>query len=78
LPPNIGEPPKRLVAWAKVQLAPGEGKSVTLAIEPQYLSIFDVGKDDSQLVTGEYHVHVGESSRSLPLNAAVQINAPRK
>ncbi|MEK7407673.1 MAG: glycoside hydrolase family 3 C-terminal domain-containing protein [Acidobacteriota bacterium] len=73
LPPGAGEPPKRLVAWDKVQLAPGEAKSVALTIDPQYLSIFNVEKDDWELAPGEYKVYVGGSSRSAALTGTVQI-----
>src|ERR1035441_3106574 len=36
LPQAAGEPFKRLVAWDKVQLAPGEARTVTLALDPHY------------------------------------------
>ena len=41
LPAAANEPPKRLVAWEKVQLAPGEAKTVTVKLEPKLLSIFN-------------------------------------
>lgn len=75
LPPNSGEPPKRLVAWDKVQLAPGETKPVTLEIEPLLLSVFSTEKDDWDLLPGEYKVSVGGSSASTPLRANVLIPA---
>jgi len=73
LPAGTQEPPKRLVAWSKVQLAPGESKSLTLKLEPQFLSIFDVAQNDWKLVPGQYRVFVGGSSRETPLTAAIQI-----
>jgi len=73
LPAATREPPKRLVAWDKVQLAPGESRSVTLKLEPQLLCIFDVEKDDWRLVPGTYRVFVGGSSQDTPLTASVQI-----
>ncbi len=77
LPASAGEPPKRLVAWEKVQLAPGEEKTVNLTLDPFHLSIFNVDKDDWQLLPGEYKVFVGGSSRSTPLTGAAQIAATR-
>jgi beta-glucosidase len=59
LPPAANEPPRRLVAWEKVELAPGESKTVTLRLEPKYLSIFNVEKNDWELLPGEYKVMVG-------------------
>ena len=77
LPPNAGEPPKRLVAWDKVQLAPGETKPVRLEIEPLLLSVFSTDKDDWDLLPGEYKVFVGGSSAATPLQANVLIPASR-
>ena len=69
LPAAAKEPPKRLVAWEKIQLAPGESKTVTLKLEPKFLSIFNEQKDDWELLPGEYRIFVGGSSaprRSQP------------
>jgi beta-glucosidase len=71
LPAAAGEPPKRLVAWEKIALAAGEAKTVTLALDPKFLSIFDEAKDGWELPPGEYTIYVGGSSRNTPLRAAV-------
>ncbi len=65
-------------AWwhgTKIQLAPGESKTVTLTIDPQSLSIYNVEKQSWELLPGEYRVHAGGSSRNTPLTAAVRIAA---
>ncbi len=72
LPAAANEPPKRLVAWEKIQLAPGEAKTVTVKIEPKFLSIFNEEKDDWELLAGEYRIFVGGSSDSTPLAATVK------
>ena len=71
LPAAAQEPPKRLVAWARVQLAPGESKTVTLPIEAKFLSVFDEQKHDWDLLPGQYKFYVGGSSRSTVLAATV-------
>jgi beta-glucosidase len=71
LPASAQEPPRRLVAWDKIQLAPGESKTVTLPLNPKYLSIFDVGKNGWELLRGEYKFYVGGSERETPLTATV-------
>ncbi|MGD0500219.1 MAG: glycoside hydrolase family 3 C-terminal domain-containing protein [Bryobacteraceae bacterium] len=71
LPPAAQEPPKRLVAWEKITLAPGASKTVTLKLDPKFLSIFDEQKDDWSLLPGQYKFFVGGSSRSTPLTATV-------
>jgi beta-glucosidase len=73
LPQAAGEPFKRLVAFQKITLAPGESKTVALDLNPHYLSIFNEAKNGWELVAGEYTVQVGGSSRDLPLNGAFRI-----
>ncbi|HEX5228608.1 MAG TPA: glycoside hydrolase family 3 C-terminal domain-containing protein [Bryobacteraceae bacterium] len=77
LPKDTKEPPKRLVAWQKVELAAGESKTLTLPIDPQYLSIFDVDADGWRLAPGEYTFYVGGSSRDVPLSAKVTIEGSK-
>jgi beta-glucosidase len=74
LPAGTGEPPRRLVAWDKVQLAPGESKTVSFTIDPFHLSVFNVDKDAWEVVPGDYKVWVGASSRNLPLSETVKIS----
>jgi beta-glucosidase len=73
LPASAGEPPKRLVAWDKVQLRPGQVKKVALTLDPHYLSIFNADKGEWELVAGDYKVWVGGSSRNLPLSENAKI-----
>ncbi len=73
LPPSAGEPPKRLIGWQKAQLSPGESKQVSLKVPTEYLSIFDVEKDEWSLVPGEYTFFVGGSSENLPLREGVRL-----
>jgi beta-glucosidase len=73
LPASAGEPPKRLVGWSKVKLNAGERRTVTVEIDPKYLSIFDEQKDGWTLVPGDYTILVGGSSQDLPLKAAVNL-----
>jgi beta-glucosidase len=72
LPAAANEPPRRLVAWEKIPLAPGESKTVTLSLDPKFLSIFNEQKDAWELLPGEYKFYVGGSSRTLPLTAAAK------
>jgi beta-glucosidase len=73
LPASAQEPPKRLVGWSKVKLNAGEKKTVTVEIDPKYLSIFDEQKDGWTLVPGDYTLLVGGSSHDLPLKAVVSL-----
>jgi beta-glucosidase len=73
LPAAAGEPPKRLVGWSKVKLNPGESKEVTVEVDQQYLSVFNVDRNAWHLIPGEYEFLVGDSSRNLPLKEAVSL-----
>ena len=73
LPASAGEPPKRLVGWEKVQLAPGQVKKITLTLDPHYLSVFNPDKGEWELVTGDYKFWAGGSSRDLPLSQIVRM-----
>jgi beta-glucosidase len=73
LPASAQEPPKRLVGWSKVKLEPGEKNTVTVEVDPKYLSIFDEQKDGWVLVPGEYTFMVGGSSQDLPLKATITL-----
>jgi beta-glucosidase len=73
LPAVAGEPPKRLVAWEKIQLAPGESKTVIVTIPPLHLSVFNAEKDQWEILPGEYPLFVGGSSRNTPLHHAVHL-----
>jgi beta-glucosidase len=72
LPSSTNEPPKRLVAWEKVPLAPGESKTISLALVTQIFSIFNEEEDSWELVPGDYGVFVGGSSRNTPLTGTVR------
>ena len=71
LPQSANEPPKRLVAWSKVHLEPGETKEIAVQVPPKYLSIFDEPTNAWKLLPGAYKFLVGGSSQDLPLQQSV-------
>ena len=73
LPEPAGEPFKRLVGWQRIELAPGESKTVTVAVDSRVMSIFDEQKNGWSLLPGAYKIFVGPSSAETPLNAMLQI-----
>ena len=46
---------------------------MTLTVDPEFLSVFNVEKDGWELVPGEYKVMVGGSSADTPLTGALKI-----
>jgi beta-glucosidase len=73
LPAAAGESYKRLVAFDRVELAPGESKTVTLKIDPKYVSVFNEQQNGWQLLPGDYKVLVGPSSTETPLTGGFHV-----
>jgi beta-glucosidase len=73
LPASAQEPPKRLVGFSKVKIDAKQKQTVTIEIDPKYLSIWDEQKDAWSLIPGDYTIMVGGSSDKLPLKATVSL-----
>ena len=72
-PDAAGEPPKRLIGWARVELGAGESKLVTIPVERDRLTIYDEASEAWKLVSGQYAVLVGGSSQDLPLHQQIAL-----
>ena len=73
LPASAGEPPKRLAGWSKTALNPGESRTLSLNIDPKFLSIWDESSNGWKLVPGTYTLMAGGSSQDLPLTGNVDL-----
>ncbi len=73
--PIAGQPPKRLVGFQKVHLAPGQSSEVTITIDPAAtnhpLSVWDYCSRSFTVKPGEYTVYLGTSSADTPYTATV-------
>lgn len=75
LPAAANEPPKRLVGFDKVQLQPGQTRTVIVRLNPlsssHPFSYFDVDQTGESgewvMAEGIYTIHVGSSSRDIRL-----------
>jgi len=56
---------KRLVGFAKVELAAGEEQRATVTIEPRLLASFDARRQRWHIIAGDYRFEVGSSSADL-------------
>jgi beta-glucosidase len=74
LPSAAKESYKRLSAWQRVKLAPGESKDVTLTLEPLTLTVFNTEQNGWQLLPGDYSVLAGPSSTETPLKATLHVH----
>lgn len=78
LPAGTGEPPKRLVGYAKTTLTAGQTTTVDITIDPgastRPLSYFNTTDNRWEIAPGTYTVHVGSSERTTPLTATFTIS----
>jgi beta-glucosidase len=74
LPSAAKEEYKRLSAWLRVKLAPGESKDVTLTLAPLTLTVFNTDQNAWQLLPGDYSVTAGPSSSDTPLKATLHVH----
>jgi hypothetical protein len=65
-------PPRRLEGFEKVWLDPGERREVEIELGPRAFAHWDAGRDAWVQPAGFYTVHVGTSSRDLPLREWVR------
>lgn len=73
LPDAAGEPFERLTGWQRIELKPGEERTVTVVLDPRTLSIFDEQTNGWKTLPGTYRVAVGSSSADTPLKGTFQI-----
>ncbi|OMF26539.1 hypothetical protein BK133_20505 [Paenibacillus sp. FSL H8-0548] len=77
LPESANQPPKRLVGFKKVMLAPGEEKQVTVTIDPSAsnhpISVWDADADKWTTPEGKYDVYVGNASNNITMTGAITV-----
>jgi beta-glucosidase len=72
--PSAGwEAPRRLVGFAKVDLAPGASQRVAVDVDPRLLATFDEQGHAWRIAPGRYTLMLGASSRDLRTNTTVAI-----
>jgi beta-glucosidase len=67
-------PERELKGFAKVRLAPGETKHVTLNLDARAFSYWNEAAHKWTIDPGKFVVRVGDSSESTPLNADLTLN----
>jgi beta-glucosidase len=79
LPASLGEPPKRLVAFEKVWLNPGEKRVVKVVIDPQASShpfgYWDSATQQWKIAGGRYQIYLGKSSADIVARATVTLRS---
>ena len=71
-------PVKELRDFAKIELAPGETKTVTFTLGKRAFAYYDVQIHDWQVETGEFEILIGASSRDIALRDTVTVESTVK
>ena len=72
---TFARPEQELKAFTKVELQPGETKTVQLRLGREAFRYYDVGQHSWRVEPGEFEIRVGRSSRDLPLRAVFNVKA---
>jgi beta-glucosidase len=64
---TVARPPKELKAFAKVELAPGQKKTITFTLDREAFWFFDVTRNTWTTEPGDFEILVGASSRDIRL-----------
>ena len=70
---DLIRPVRELKGFEKVELQPGEAKDVTFTLDKRSFAYWNEAIHDWHVVTGDYAIQVGASSRDLPLCAKVSV-----
>ena len=69
------EAPKRLGGWDKIDLAPGEAKTVTVSVDPRLLATFNADSHRWEIAAGDYKVMLAHSARDIDQSVTVHVDA---
>lgn len=70
---SVPRPVKELKGFEKVNLKPGEAKEVTIILNEDAFSFYDMNTHEFIIEPGDFEIFVGDSSANLPLNTTIQL-----
>ncbi|WP_158944760.1 glycoside hydrolase family 3 C-terminal domain-containing protein [Granulicella sp. S190] len=71
--PKVERPERELKGFERVELAPGETKHVTIALDARSFSYYDVTAKKWAIGSDKFTISVGDSVESLPLKAELSL-----
>jgi beta-glucosidase len=72
---TVSRPGKELKGFEKVELQPGEQKTVTFVLDKRSFAYYNVHLKDWHVETGEFEVLIGKSSREIVLSDKIQVQS---
>ncbi|KRW91334.1 glycosyl hydrolase family 3 [Alicyclobacillus tengchongensis] len=72
---SVIRPRKELKAFAKVELQPGEEKTVTLVLDKRAFAFWDLQCSQWRVESGTFTLSIGSSSRDIRLTKQVQVES---
>lgn len=73
---DVARPVRELKGFAKVRLAAGASRSVTIELDQRAFAFWSVRHGRWAVEAGDFVIAVGPNSRDLPLSATVAVDAP--
>lgn len=70
---SVSRPPKELKSFAKVELAPGETKTVTITLNRNAFAYWDDAQHAWVAEAGEFEALVGSSGQDIHARAAFRL-----
>ncbi|MGC8970596.1 MAG: beta-glucosidase [bacterium] len=75
---SVIRPEKELKGFEKIELQPGEEKSITFTLDKRAFAYYNVDIKDWYVETGEFEILVGRSSKDIRLRETIKVNSTKK
>lgn len=75
---TVIRPLKELKGFEKVELAPGETKTVTFLLDRRAFAYYNVQNSDFHVESGDFRIMVGASSRDIRLETVVNVESTKQ
>ena len=73
---SVPRPKKELKGFAKISLAPGETRQVTVKLDRRAFAYYDVKGPDWKVEPGDFDVYVAQSAAQIELTGKVAVGTP--
>jgi len=74
---KVNRPEKELKGFEKIQLEPGEEKTVTFTLDKRAFAYYNTEIRDWYVESGEFEIMVGKSSKDIILKEKVKVNSSK-